>query len=108
MTTELPQLFYRTESIQRGIFLSNGNIFAILTFRQGQIPNFNSLDETRSSFSNVLSCTLAVRVITLFHLAKNYKKLAITSHSGYVLAALNQGQKFASSPMSSNPYFQIK
>ena len=51
--TKLPQLFYQTESIQRRIFLSSGNIFAILTFRQGQIPEFNSLDETRSLFSNM-------------------------------------------------------
>ena len=28
-------------------------LIALLTFRQGQIPEFNSLDETRSLFSNL-------------------------------------------------------
>ena len=72
--TKLPQRFYQTESIQRRIFLSSSNIFAILTFRQGQIPEFNSLDETRSLFSNMLRCSPKVPVITLFQLAKNTKK----------------------------------
>ena len=66
--TKLPQLFYQTQSIQRRIFLSSSNIFAILTFRQGRIPEFNSLDETRSLFSNMLRCSPKVRVIALFHL----------------------------------------
>ena len=76
--TKLPQQFYQTESIQRSIFLSSSNIFAILTFRQGRIPDFNSLDETRSLFSKMLRCSPKVRVITLFHLAK---KIATPSHT---------------------------
>ena len=90
--TKLLQLFYQTESIQRRIFLSSSNIFAILTFRQGQIPEFNSLDETRGFFSNMLRYSPKVRVITLFHLAKNTKQKKISNHvthCGYVLAALN-------------------
>ena len=79
--TKLPRLFYQTESIQQRIFLSSSNIFALLTFRQGQIPEFNSLDETRSLFSNLWRCAPKVWVITLFHLAKNTEKLATTSHT---------------------------
>ena len=71
---QAPTTVFQTESIQRRIFLSSSNIFAILTLRQGQIPEFNSLDETTSLFSNMLRCSPKVRVITLFHLAKNTKK----------------------------------
>ena len=71
--TKLPYLFYRKESIQRRIFVSRSNTFALLTFRQGQISKFNRLDETRSLFSNMLTRAPAVRVITLFHLPKIQK-----------------------------------